>query len=86
MFQASANRKVFKMVLVALEDGAGVNVSGAWFDAISYGVNKNGFIDYDEVEKLAKFNKPKMINAAACASGDEFIAEMRRDFGGRIVG
>jgi hypothetical protein len=31
-------------------------------------------------------SKELLINAAACASGDSFIAEMRRDFGGRIVG
>jgi hypothetical protein len=31
-------------------------------------------------------SKELIANAAACASGDSFIAEMRKDFGGRIVG
>ena len=31
-------------------------------------------------------SKELLINAAACASGDAFIAEMRKEFGGRIVG
>jgi hypothetical protein len=31
-------------------------------------------------------SKELLANAAACTSGDEFIAEMRKDFGGRIVG
>jgi glycine hydroxymethyltransferase len=50
-----------------LSHGAKVNVSGAWFDSVSYGVDDRGFIDYDTVEKLAMFNKPKMIVAGASA-------------------
>jgi glycine hydroxymethyltransferase len=50
-----------------LSHGAKVNVSGAWFDSISYGVNQQGFIDYDQVAKLALFNRPKMIVAGASA-------------------
>lgn len=78
---ANANLAVFKAFLKPgdcvlgmdlasgghLSHGAKVNVSGAWFDAVSYGVDHCGFIDYDTVEKLAKFNKPKMIVAGASA-------------------
>ena len=50
-----------------LTHGSSANVSGKWFKAISYGVNENGFIDYDEVEKIAKTEKPKLIIAGASA-------------------
>lgn len=78
---ANANLAVFKAFLKPgdcvlgmdlasgghLSHGAKVNVSGAWFDSVSYGVDNRGFIDYDTVEKLAMFNKPKMIVAGASA-------------------
>jgi glycine hydroxymethyltransferase len=78
---ANANLAVFKAFLKPgdcvlgmdlasgghLSHGSKVNVSGAWFDSVSYGVDHRGFIDYDIVEKLAKFNKPKMIVAGASA-------------------
>ena len=50
-----------------LSHGAKVNISGAWFDAISYGVDNNGFIDYHAVQEMASFTKPKMIVAGASA-------------------
>ena len=54
-----------------LTHGAKPNISGKWFNAIQYGVKKDGndkdLIDYDEVEKLAKEHKPKMIIAGASA-------------------
>ena len=54
-----------------LTHGAKPNLSGKWFNAIQYGVKKDGndrdLIDYDEVEKLAKEYKPKMIIAGASA-------------------
>lgn len=78
---ANANLAVFKAFLKPgdcvlgmdlasgghLSHGAKVNVSGAWFDPVSYGVNENGFIDYDAVAKLALYNRPKMIVAGASA-------------------
>lgn len=78
---ANANLAVFKAFLKPgdcvlgmdlasgghLSHGAKVNVSGAWFDSISYGVDQQGFIDYEEVAKLALFNRPKMIVAGASA-------------------
>ena len=48
-----------------LSHGSPVNFSGMYFNVVSYGVNDNGEIDYDEVEKLAKEAKPKMIIAGA---------------------
>ena len=48
-----------------LSHGSPVNFSGMYFNIVSYGVNENGEIDYDNVEKLAKEHKPKMIIAGA---------------------
>jgi glycine hydroxymethyltransferase len=78
---ANANLAVFKALLTPgdcvlgmdlasgghLSHGANVNVSGAWFDPVSYGVGENGFINYQEVKKLAEWNRPKMIIAGASA-------------------
>ena len=44
-----------------LTHGAKVNVSGKLFNAVQYGVNDQGLIDYDEVERLAIEHKPKML-------------------------
>lgn len=48
-----------------LTHGSPVNFSGMYFNIISYGVNENGEIDYDAVEKLAVEHKPKMIICGA---------------------
>ncbi len=50
-----------------LTHGAKVNISGKLFDAVQYGVNEQGLIDYDEVERLALEHKPKMIVAGFSA-------------------
>lgn len=50
-----------------LTHGSPVNISGKYFNIVSYGVNENGFIDYDEVLKVAKECKPKLIVAGASA-------------------
>ena len=44
-----------------LTHGAKVNISGKLFHAVQYGVDANGFIDYDEVDRLAQEHKPKML-------------------------
>jgi len=44
-----------------LTHGFKVSISGKYFDSVSYGVNKEGYIDYDEVRKIAKEHKPKLI-------------------------
>lgn len=50
-----------------LTHGSPVNMSGKYFNIVPYGVDETGFIDYDEVMKLAKEHKPKMIIAGASA-------------------
>ena len=50
-----------------LTHGSPVNFSGLYFNIVSYGVNDEGFIDYDEVEKIALEKKPKLIIAGASA-------------------
>lgn len=48
-----------------LTHGSPVNFSGLYFNVVSYGVDEQGCINYDEVEKLAKTHKPKMIICGA---------------------
>lgn len=50
-----------------LSHGSPANMSGAYFHVVPYGVNADGFIDYDEVERIAKECRPKMIVAGASA-------------------
>lgn len=50
-----------------LTHGAKVNASGKLFNAVQYGVNDQGLIDYDEVERLALEHKPKMVVAGFSA-------------------
>jgi glycine hydroxymethyltransferase len=50
-----------------LTHGAKVNISGKLLNAIQYGVNDQGLIDYDEVERLAVEHKPKMVVAGFSA-------------------
>ena len=78
---AQANMAVFMAMLEAgdtvmgmsldcgghLTHGSPVNFSGKYFHIVPYGVNDEGYIDYDEVEKLAMENKPKLIVAGASA-------------------
>ena len=78
---AQANMAVFLAMLEAgdtvlgmnlnhgghLTHGSAVNFSGKYFNIVPYGVNDEGFIDYDELEKIAVECKPKMIIAGASA-------------------
>lgn len=50
-----------------LTHGSPVNFSGTYFNIVPYGVNDDGFIDYDELERIALECKPKMIIAGASA-------------------
>ena len=50
-----------------LTHGSPVNFSGNYFNIVPYGVNDEGFIDYDGVERIAKECKPKLIIAGASA-------------------
>jgi len=50
-----------------LSHGSKVNFSGSYFNIVPYGVDETGYIDYDEVERIAKECKPKLIVAGASA-------------------
>lgn len=50
-----------------LSHGAKVNASGSWFISHTYGVNEQGFIDYDAVAQLVLDTHPKMVIAGASA-------------------
>src|SRR3989338_7012908 len=50
-----------------LTHGSKANVSGKWVKSVFYGVNENGVIDYNELEKTARVEKPQMIIAGASA-------------------
>ena len=46
-----------------LTHGSPANISGAYFNIVAYGVDENGFIDYDELMRIAMESKPKMTSA-----------------------
>lgn len=48
-----------------LTHGAKPTISGKWFNAIGYGLDANGYIDYEQVESLAKEHQPKLIICGA---------------------
>ena len=50
-----------------LSHGSPANFSGSYYKVVSYGVDENGFIDYDALIDLARENKPKLIIAGASA-------------------
>ncbi len=50
-----------------LSHGAGPNISGKWFDISSYGVDADGFLDYDAMADLARERSPKLIIAGGSA-------------------
>ena len=50
-----------------LTHGSPVNMSGKYFHVVPYGVNDDGFLDYDKMREIAIANKPKMIIAGASA-------------------
>ena len=50
-----------------LTHGSPVNISGTYFNIVPYGVDKNGFLDYDELRRKAIESKPKIIVAGASA-------------------
>lgn len=60
----NAGEKTMGMSLDAgghLTHGFKVSISGKYFDSVSYGVDSNGYIDYDEVRKIAINHKPKLL-------------------------
>ncbi len=78
---ASANQAVFLALLKPgdtfmgmslaegghLTHGMALNMSGKWFNPIAYGLDKNEEIDYEQMERLAREHKPKLIIAGASA-------------------
>ena len=72
---AQANTAVYFALLepgdtvlgMSLAHGSPVNMSGKYFNFVSYGLGDDETIDYDKVEELAKENKPKLIVAGASA-------------------
>ena len=50
-----------------LTHGSPVNMSGTYFNIVPYGVNNDGFIDYEELRRIALEAKPKLIVAGASA-------------------
>lgn len=50
-----------------LTHGSPVNISGSYFKIVPYGVDDRGYIDYEEVRRIALENKPKLIIAGASA-------------------
>ncbi len=50
-----------------LTHGMPLNMSGKWFDVVSYGLDANEAIDYDAMERTARETKPKLIIAGASA-------------------
>jgi len=67
---AKAGDTILGMSLAAgghLTHGARPTISGKWFNSVQYGLTDDGFIDYDQVETLAKENKPKIIIAGGSA-------------------
>ena len=50
-----------------LTHGSPANISGTYYNIVPYGVDGNGFIDYDELKRIAVETKPKMIIAGASA-------------------
>lgn len=62
-----------------LTHGSPVNQSGLLYHMVSYGVDDNGYIDYDEVRKIAKEVQPKMIIAGASAYPREIRFDLFAD-------
>ena len=68
-----------------LTHGMALNMSGKWFNVVSYGLNEKEEIDYDRMEQLAHEHKPKLIIAGASAYSlridFERFAKVARDVG-----
>ncbi len=72
-----------------LTHGARVNFSGILYNAVSYGVNREGYIDYDEVRDIAKRTRPKMIITGASAYSRtidfKIFADIAREVGAYLL-
>ena len=67
-----------------LTHGSPVNVSGMYFNIVPYGVNDDGFIDYDEMERLALEHKPKLIVSGASAYSRDWDYKRMREIADKV--
>ncbi|AYQ57376.1 serine hydroxymethyltransferase [Bathymodiolus thermophilus thioautotrophic gill symbiont] len=67
-----------------LTHGASVNFSGKFYNAVQYGVDSQGFIDYNEVEELAIKHKPKLIIAGFSAYSQIIDWSIFRDIADKV--
>jgi len=68
-----------------LSHGSPVNMSGKWFNATSYQVNRNtGLVDYDEMEAQAKKHRPKLIIGGASAYSRDWDYKRMREIADKI--
>lgn len=67
-----------------LSHGSPANFSGTYFNVVPYGVSDDGFIDYDEVERIAKECRPKLIICGASAYGREINFKRFREIADEV--
>lgn len=67
-----------------LTHGSPVNFSGLYFNIVPYGVDDNGYIDYDEMERIAVESKPKLIVAGASAYARELDFKRFRNVADKV--
>ncbi|MCC8061304.1 MAG: serine hydroxymethyltransferase [Clostridiales bacterium] len=67
-----------------LTHGSPVNFSGRYFNIVPYGVNDEGYIDYDELERIAIESKPKLIVAGASAYAREIDFKRFREVADKV--
>ncbi len=67
-----------------LSHGSPVNFSGSYFKIVPYGVNDDGYIDYDEVLRIAKEARPKLIIAGASAYAREIDFKRFREIADEV--
>ncbi len=67
-----------------LTHGSPVNMSGAYFNIVPYGVNDEGYIDYEECLRIAKEAKPKLIVAGASAYAREIDFKKFREIADEV--
>ena len=89
---ALPGEKIFGMNLAAgghLSHGAKISFSGKFWQGVFYGVNKDGFLDYKEIEKIALAERPKIIIAGATAYSREIdfkkFSEIAKKIGAYLV-
>ena len=67
-----------------LTHGAKVNFSGKVFQAVQYGIDDNGLLDYDEMERMALEHKPKMLIGGFSAYSQVVDWQRMRDIADRV--